>query len=335
MSIRTRPHLSSGLAEYLRLQGHRLCFLWLGVVGLRTTPLALRSVYSDPRLQLALAEHVMRTFGADFAHPLDHGSLLSEVYGMPLRESDDDFPLGLASILSATRDVSGLNMPDPRSEPAMVRDLDSLALICRSTERPVYVSLEGPFTFAADLLGMEHLLRAVIRDSGLVREVMEFATGVVASYAAAVSQTGVDLVIVSEPMAAVISPGHFQDHVLESCRTVLDAVTCWKGMHICGDVGHLVDHMLAAGAEVLSLEKEIDFPSLAERLPDTAILLGNVDPLAFLEPTPARMEQLTRALLESMQGVGAFIVAPGCDLPPATPPATVTAFVRLVHEWEG
>jgi uroporphyrinogen decarboxylase len=321
------------MSEWVRSHAGTPAFLWLGVVGLRLTSWRLYDAYASPERQLELAKRIGETLPTDFVHPLDHGWLFSEVLGVDYVERPQDFPMSASEKGVARGEARCLRVPDPECEPRMIADLTALRLLREWSPKPLYVSLEGPFTLANGLGGMGATMRSLVKDPGLVDELMLLSTAVVKRYAEAVAATGVDLIIISEPQAANISAEEFERFVLPGCRHILDGIDCWKGMHICGRVDHLVEQMLACGAECLSLEKEMGFPGLAKSLPEGTVLLGNLEPMDFLCRTPSEIRAATQRLLTEMRHHPDFVIAPGCDLPPDTPIDNVLAFLETVREW--
>ncbi len=245
-----RPSATMSMSEWVRSSGRTPAFLWLGVVGLRLTPWRLYDTYASPERQLELAMRIDETLPDGLRSRNRPRLALLRSARRRVRRTAAGLPCLCKRESIGRGEARCLRVPDPEREPRMIADLRALKLLCEWSAKPVYVSLEGPFTLANDLGGMGPTMRSLVKDPGLVDELMLFSTSVVKRYADAVAATGVDLIIISEPQAANISSEEFERFVMPACRYIFDGIDCWKGMHICGRVDHLVEQMLACGARM-------------------------------------------------------------------------------------
>ena len=85
------------------------------------------------------------------------------------------------------------------------------------------------------------------------------------------------------------------------------------------------DVAAAAGADALSVDQLNDLRQSRADLGESAVLLGNIDPVAVLNlGSPPDVQ---RSVSQAIAG-GATAVWPGCDLVPLTPAANLTAMVE-------
>ncbi|MDH7496970.1 MAG: uroporphyrinogen decarboxylase family protein [Syntrophomonadaceae bacterium] len=311
------------LIDYIAGLPRRLVFPWMGSAGLRLTGLAEADVLSSASQQLLLARFMDREYPSDFVYPLDDGALLLDairpVNGMLAS------PGGSGQGTGATRPVPG-RIPDPCRDGRIPVHLRALRLIAREFDKPLAVSVPGPFTLAAEMAGLERFLRAVRRDPSFVHEWVEFSTAAVAAYARAALAAGARFLCISEPTAALVSPAHFNRFVAGALRQLLTPLEAWKCLHVCGDTSHLLPCILECGAEALSLDQVMNLPEVAQAIPPEVVLMGNLDPLGALwTGTPAAVRHEVLSLLRAMHGRPNYIVSFGCDCVPDTPPANLKA----------
>jgi uroporphyrinogen decarboxylase len=90
---------------------------------------------------------------------------------------------------------------------------------------------------------------------------------------------------------------------------------------------HLLDPMLASGADVLSLDWRVDMASAARRAGTRASLQGNLDPCALAAPKE-RIVQLVREIAAAAAPARGHVMNLGHGVLPETPVAGVRAFVE-------
>ncbi|MCD6361398.1 MAG: methylcobamide--CoM methyltransferase, partial [Armatimonadetes bacterium] len=90
---------------------------------------------------------------------------------------------------------------------------------------------------------------------------------------------------------------------------------------------HLAGLMWKSGADVIDLDHAVDMPRARKKIPAHIPICGNMDPVADLQDgTP---ESVTARALEDIRvGAGAYMLAPGCEVPRNTPHENLHAFVR-------
>lgn len=310
----------------------------MGAVGLRLTGYKLHEVYLSPQKHLELAMLMDREFEADFVYPLDDGAVFVETLGLPLLRPDYDFPSVLENPVKTAEGLEKLEMPDPYASGRMPLYLEALRLIAGSSEKPLAISLQGPFTLGVELVGVADFARAIIRRPAFVEAVLDFSNRLVAAYAAAVVKAGVRFLCISEPTSVIISPAHFETLVGRRLRELFGRLPAdvWRVLHICGDTNYLLPQMLDCGAEGLSLDQVMDLPGTAKRAPEDVVIIGNLDPVYVLrEMDPAGVRERTLELLRSMKDFPNFLFSFGCDCTPDTPlenlkAALAAAKTRLV-----
>ena len=90
---------------------------------------------------------------------------------------------------------------------------------------------------------------------------------------------------------------------------------------------HLIPGMVETGAQGLSLDSKVDFPSVAATLPEEVVLMGNIDTSLFYLGSAEEVYAATTGLLEKMAPYKNFILSSACDIPPRTRHENINAFM--------
>ncbi len=199
---------------------------------------------------------------------------------------------------------------------------------------PLGVYTIGPFTLASQLMGVENICVACAENPGLVLKLVEKSATVVANYASALVEAGADVYCMLEPSAALVSSRHFRKFSGPFCRKIFEKTSrAWSILHICGKTAHLLEEMVATGAEGLSLDSDVNFADMANKCPDDVVLIGNINPVqTVMEKTPEEIRQDVLTLRHSMKNHKNFLLSTGCDLPLETPIENVKAFIKAGRE---
>lgn len=310
------------LCEYVSSFNRRLAFPWMSSIALRLTGYKLNEVYLSPQKHLKLAMAMDQEFGADFVYPLDYGAIMVETLGLPLLKSDYDFPSTLDNPVKTLDHLAQLPILNPNKDGCIPCYLEALNLIASHSDKPLAMSIRGPFTFAAELVGVTDFARAIIRNPVFVEKVLNYTSHVVNEYAHAVVEAGARLLCVSEPTAVILSPARFENMVADPLRAIFNSLPedVWRVLHICGDTNYIMNNMLKCGIDGLSLDQVMNLPQVAVQVPPEVVIIGNLDPIHVLGQLDAvQVKEHTLQLLRTMQHYPNFLFSFGCDCIPDTP----------------
>lgn len=302
------------LLEYINSHKRGFFLPDMGTNGLFLTGYKAYEVYNDPNKQLEVAKIMNETFESDFIYSLCDGAIFCETLGLELLKPDFDFP----SVLShPIVDIDALNkyeIPDPYNSGRMPTNLKSLKLISESIDKPLYVSIQGPFTLAVQLAGATHLLRCVIKDPEFVNQLLDFTTETVRRYAVAVNKAGARYISIAEPATVTLGHERFKKLVVSNLNKIYNDLNCWKGLHICGDTTEFLDLMLSCNIDALSLDQIMDYEKVMGIIPENIVLIGNLDPLELLYNSGSKeVRGETLKLLKKMRKYNNYLCAFGCN----------------------
>lgn len=197
------------------------------------------------------------------------------------------------------------------------------------------VSQWGPLTLAGQMLGIEKLMRTIVRDRQGVHRLLDFAEAVILRYLELFRQAGAELICLAEPSASgdMISRKLFESAVLPHLRNLYRHIHAdAKMLHICGNTSRILDLIPLTGADLFSFDYKVPVSAAAAALGGKMAFAGQLNPVSvMLEGTPDDVKQAAEACLREAEGVDGYVLMPGCDLPPKTKPENVLAMVEAAH----
>lgn len=241
------------------------------------------------------------------SHPLEQGGSLAD---LPVFDTDAGrFPVVLEALASLKRDLGN--------------EIALYGLIC------------GPFTLALHLMGNDIFLQ-MFDHPDYIRAVIGFCSSVGLKTSQAYIDAGADVVAVVDPMTSQISPEHFDQFVSPAVNQIFDAIRArgaLSSLFVCGDATRNLDAMSRTACDNISIDENIPL----ERVRDSTrgrnkSFGGNLRLTSVLLLGDEEDAQLDAIRCIDVGGGCGFLLAPGCDLPYATPPANLAAVAAMVHD---
>jgi uroporphyrinogen decarboxylase len=260
----------------------------------------------------------------------------AEVLGCKLQWSDQTPPAVLTHPLTEGRALHELPVFDT-GQGRYPLTLEALRRLKKEKggEVAIYGLICGPFTLTLHLMGHAVFMQ-MFDHPDYVKAVVGYCAGLAKKAARAYLEAGADVVAVVDPMTSQISAEHFDSFVASSLDDVFNHVRALGGissLFVCGDASRNLEKMCRTACDNISIDENIplekvrDFTRHANksfggnlRL-TSALLLGDED--------DAKLDAI-RCI--DMGGGCGFVLAPGCDLPYATPEANLQAVAQMVHD---
>lgn len=323
------------LIEYINQEERGYLLPFMGANGPIMTGKSMEEIYSSPQEQLRLAMEMDEKFPSDFIYALDEGNLFCDVLGVPLKKPDYDFSMVMDHPIKSMKDLEKLEIPDPYTNKRMGTNLKSLKLISETIDKPLFVSLQGPFTLAVQLAGATDLLKATIKNPGFVKELLEFTGKVVDRYARAIVGAGVKMISIAEPSAVMIAPKKFPVMVVNNLNKIFKNLNCWKCVHICGDTSKIYPYILEAPVDAFSFDQIMDMEKIIEKFPKDKVVIGNIDPIYILGR--GSVEEVKDAVCDLNKKMGRynnFLMGFGCSCTNDTPIENLRVLVEEVNNFK-
>jgi len=283
-----------------------------------------------------------RTYGYDGAGvgPGLHG--IAEALGSKLFFPEQSTPYILQFAAQDPSALDDLDIPDPHRDGRLPLFLEALQILTEEIGEEVFIDtcVPGPFTTAAEIRGIDNLLRDIRYNPERVHKALRLAVDSTVPYIQEASKLGVGFAI-AEPDASgsLISPGHFREFVLPYLKELVTEIVRTGAkpplLHICGNTKKLWDYMADTGAGVLSLDNEIDLEDAKRVVGDRVTLTGNVKPVeTMLLGTPLDVEQdVKECLRKTYDNPKGYVLSLGCGLPYDAPPENIHALVEAARKF--
>ncbi len=283
---------------------------------------------------MVCADHCARLTNSNFSEVASNGEKLAEVleYGYNVYQYD------MALVFSDPYvEAQALGCPvqlepypillGPKSNYIVDRtgDIIKAAKILKSKlDVPIFVSIKGPFSLAAFLVGIEKFLKMILKKATEAKNSVEQATEFQIGYLERLLSLEVDIFI-GDPVAStsVISPEIFSKFAYEPIKILIRKIRptgLLTGVHICGETQPIVPQLDTIGTDILSIE---DITPATE-----TIKMGGVATDTILYGDRGKIaEEVRKALSEPY-----LILSTSCDVPADTDPENIKAMIRAVHE---
>lgn len=287
-----------------------------GFPGAPLAGVSIRQALFDAQVQIKALRALYEAIQPDAVFTMMDLTVEPEFYGCDLKVTENAPPA-----------VIGHNLKDENQFEEMFAGkttggrMDIFAEAVRglkdSLDVPVGAYVIGPFTLAAELLGIAPAMKTIKKNPDYLKRVLEKTTVAVAHYIRLLEDAGADMICILEPSAMMISPQHFRDFSQPYCKQLIaESIKGMSILHICGNTNHLLAEMEAAGPHALSLDKQVDFVEARKKLNNETVLIGNIDPVSLATcRNPEEIREKSLRLCEALGGESNYILSTGCDIP--------------------
>jgi uroporphyrinogen decarboxylase len=200
------------------------------------------------------------------------------------------------------------------------------------------IVINGPLTFAGQLLGVNQLMMALVDAPDQVQGLLHISVQAICLYLEPyLEERIVDGVALADPTASgdLISKKAFADFALPGIRTLAQWVRereAYLFLHICGNTADRLDLLAGSGIHCFSLDHKVDLASAKQILQSKVCLAGNVDPVEImLRGKEREVEEKAKECIEVASPDGGYILMTGCDIPPDVSFENARALVRAAR----
>ncbi len=282
---------------------------------------------------------VRANFECAAAFGFDQVSCISDPYretqgfGARIEYVPDGVPRATAP-LAEERSLERLPRPDPWTAERMRDRLEACRLFRERNEGRYSILgwVEGPAAEAADLRGTTNFVFDLMDDPAYAAELMDRCLEAALGFVTAQLESGADTVGIGDAIASQLSPDLYESLVQPRERRLVLAIQAAGGrvgLHICGNIAHLLPGIADLGVDILDVDHMVDLGAVRRAVGSRVVLAGNLDPAeAVLRGTPASIREGVRRCLEA---AGApFMVTAGCEVPAGTPLVNLRALCEPV-----
>ena len=309
------------------------------------------SMYNDPEKSFQAQQWTDEFIGADSLIPR-----VSYHTGMVLEFGGEiQFPTGewaqSPSVsqrpVTSEEDVSSLSLPPVKTTgKGYVATMMAFCKIAEKSDLPIVPHAGSPLTQVENLCGSDLLLRWMLKKPELVhrllRVVTDFLFEVVRCW---VNTFGTDRIIVFQAASVesnqLISPVQFQEfafpYLEELNGKILDTGIKHIFCHVCGEQNLNLpywEQVPMGSPGLISIGHEIDLNTAIGSLGDRCIIVGNLETAVLQEGTPTKVYELARqCLIKGKSAPKGYVLAPGCELPPNSPPYNIYMMKKAIDDF--
>lgn len=261
--------------------------------------------------------------------------LEAEILGCELEWAPENPPAVVSHPLSAGLSLTDLSVPQP--EDGRLPVVLETARHIRKTfsDLALYGLITGPFTLSLHLLGTEIFMH-MLSEPDRVHQVFGFATQVAKAMSDYYIDAGCDVIALVDPMTSQIGPEQFRQFVTDPVTEIFQHIRergALSSFFVCGHAQQNVEAMCDCRPDNVSVDENIPLDFVRDVALEKAVSFGGNLQLTvvLLLGSP---EDAQHHAIECMNtgGTRGFILAPGCDLPYATPPDNIAAVAEVVHD---
>jgi uroporphyrinogen decarboxylase len=245
-----------------------------------------------------------------------------------------------SALLSASGEVDKLDLSRLATDAQIATLLHATRLVSDRIGGHVLVGASqwGPFTLTGHLLGVEKVMRGIVKEPDSIRKVLDFAVDLTVAYLAPFRDKGAEIVSIAEPSASgdLISRTQFESFALPYLKKAVAALK-ERGLkvivHICGNVTTRLDLLALSGADLISVDYKVDLSLVRKATNGRLAFSGNLNPVAVMQAAmPEGVREAAKAALEKAGPEPGYMFMPGCDVPPSTPLENIRALLSFARE---
>lgn len=266
-------------------------------------------------------------FGGEIAWPQDRWASGPSVSRRPVQTVEDIYKLTLPNVTTA----------------GCLPRMMEFAHLQKEHGTQIAFIYGSPFTFCANLCGVDKFLEWAATEPDAVHHVMRLMTDHLKQVADwFIAEFGADQVLprIASPTDGLISPRMYQKLILpyrmELHQYVLDKGVKHIYDHICGEQNKnlpLLAQLPWGNPGILSFGHEIDLLTAANTFPGE-IICGNVEPAIIVKGTPEEVYEACRKnIITGKQIDNGFVFMGGCDIPASVPPYHIYLMSKACREF--
>jgi MtaA/CmuA family methyltransferase len=259
----------------------------------------------------------------------------AEAMGCQLAWSTENPPAVISHPLSEGKTLADLVVPG-KDDGRINLVLDAARAIRKDhPDIALYGLITGPFTLALHLLGTDIFIK-MLEDAPQVTAILEFANRVAMAMAGYYLEAGCDIIAVVDPMTSQIGPDQFSQFITPPMTALFEHIRSGGGLgsfFVCGYAQQNIEVMCDCKPDNVSIDENIPLDFVRDICLEREISFGGNMKLTvvLLMGSPDDCQEHALETMELGKRKG-FILAPGCDLPMATPRENLAAITELVND---
>ncbi len=265
-------------------------------------------------------------------------SVEAEAFGAQAVYAADEVPTIIGTLISTPEEADALKVPALGTGRTGVTVEGIRKAVKIISDRPVIANCIGPYSLAGRLMNVNDVMLYCYEEPEMVHTVLDKATEFITKYMKAFKNAGADGVIMSEPLAGLLSPQLIEEFSTNYIKKIVDELQDESFIiiyHNCGNATvKLTKEIAATGCKVFHFGDAVDMKQILELMPEDCLCLGNISPSKqFRHGTPKSIRLDTQRLLAACNEHKNFLISSGCDVPPLTDWENIDSFFNTVESF--
>jgi uroporphyrinogen decarboxylase len=271
-----------------------------------------------------------------------YNNYLAAALGGEIRARDGAVPDLKEHFVGSIEDMEKINLENIERDPVIKTIWEATREVSKviGEEAAITTTAWGPFTFAAQLRGVENLMRDVYKRPELAKKAIELSRDAITRfYTPIVENQAIEIVALAEPTASgdLISKRHFDEFVLPALQRFssdMKNLSARTFLHICGNTTEKLDSISKTGVDLISIDRKVDIEAAKKVFSGIMCLGGNVDPVSIMKDgSPQQVDVAAEECLDKAAAGGGFFLMPGCDIPPSVPEPNIRALIDSARNY--
>jgi len=323
-------------------------FLFAKGFAVRNVGYPVANIYDDPEKSFWAQVWTQEMYGNDEGQRLGYAAYGSMEFGGDVKFPSGEWaqaPIIRRFAVQSEEDVWKLELPDVKTAgilPLMI-EFSKLQEKFGHTIQPSFVS---PFQSAGNIASVDRLCRWMIKKPELAHRLLRLATDHILDMMRYFVDTfGPERLRPWEGAASdanqIISAKHFEEFCLPYLKELHEKILAMGVKHIfchiCGEQNLNLPYWAQVpmgDPGIVSFGHEVDLTTAIKYFGDTCIIAGNIEPAAIQTGTPQQVYELCRQAIEKAKyAPRGFILEPGCELSPMSPPYNVYTMKKAINDF--
>lgn len=299
----------------------------------------MTKVAFDPQLMAEVVLSSLERHNYDSTGPITDYGLGTESMGSRpvIRDWEQTFVAEFA--VETEADIAKLQIPNPLRDGRMPVIIECEQILVERVGSTVGINggLAGPLSFAANLRGTQQLLYDVIDRPKLVHDLCKIALEAATYFSLAqIIHGGMKTINIYDPVITMLSNSMSDEFGFAYLKPLIEDLKKHAAtvlLHICGDTTRMLERMIDVGADILSVDVEVDLDKAKKIINGRASLSGNVATQNLARLSPEDIYKESCQCIKKAASGGRFTLSSSCEVPLETPQENIDAMVRAARQF--
>ena len=261
---------------------------------------------------------------------------IAEAMGSKIRYPENNISFLDTPVVKNIDEIENLKPCNPEKDGRLPLVFKAVRIVIKEIghEVDVGLSMPGPFTTAASVVGTENLLKWMLKYPDKIHTLLEIITESNNRFIEKAVDIGVGVGI-SEPISStsLISAKQFKNFSAPYIKKNVDKMKSLTGnsmgIHICGKSRDIWESVMDTGISSFSIDNAEDLEEAKEIMGDRVTILGNVPPVDVIQRGTKEdvLKSVKECIGKAHNSKKGYILASGCEIPMYTPMENVEALI--------